>query len=575
MNASAPINRLPREVLTNVFALCPRGISHGDGEQQLAYWPFKIEIDVGDLHKLTKVCRYWRDLAIATPTLWTTVGTSDDPRQPSFRRSIYLPSNRPPALIVHVDRHWHHTQNMLDFVLKNASNIREFHAWEMASIPDVSSFLQQFNASALEHCTLRGEVQRRVIRLSSKTTPRVLPFFSDGGARLRSLCLADPPILPENEFPALTLLLLSASSESRITMGDLFKFLARCPRLEEAYVYDIQRNPSDASPASSLLISLPHLQHFYYTYRRDENFGWEKGVDPIEHILSHTSIPSTCHMYFTVDRGEYGGVTNRGILNSVCSHIQGKDAVSHAFLCLVAKKPTMQLVFPQGSLRLQFETSFDCIEILRSFRRLVSKTEDLRVRYISAGRYTEVVDSLETTLRTTFPNLKAISLIRQTCADYPGFYATVDGDPTDHVLHDYLVEPPRCRSPLPEAERIPCHPALDTLWVCVRDSKEEIALLQKTLADRAALGFPIRCVIVQHYFGDDSTAVSQLRALNAEEVILMETRALQSLREVDWAVTLPERFSLPSVLCRDWPTKWYWVEKDTRSRQIKEDSDSE
>ncbi|KAM5543656.1 hypothetical protein V8D89_002907 [Ganoderma adspersum] len=54
MNATAPIHHMPPEVLAKIFA-------------------FSAEVNVRNLRKLTQVCRYWRDLAILTPTLWTTI----------------------------------------------------------------------------------------------------------------------------------------------------------------------------------------------------------------------------------------------------------------------------------------------------------------------------------------------------------------------------------------------------------------------------------------------------------------------------------------------------------------------
>ncbi|KAI1781744.1 hypothetical protein LXA43DRAFT_958267 [Ganoderma leucocontextum] len=417
----------------------------------------------------------------------------------------------------------------------------------MYVIPDVPSFLRSLDARALEHCTLwdSGAKGGALVRQPSPKT-RFLPFFSNDGARLRSLSLANFHILPTNDFPALTLFLIASEYQSLITTGDLVKFLAGCPRLEEVYVYNIQQGPSHPPPASPL-ISLPRLQYLSYAYRRHQRFGWEEGADPIEYLLSRTSIPSTCHMYFTVHNGPdlKHCVTNRGILDSVCRHIRGKDAVSHLFLWLVDDRSSMQLVFSQGSLRLQFENQFDCVDILHSFPRLFSRTEEIRIRYIS---YIDLVRSLAKVLPATLPAIKVMSLI-------PEIEVWMDRDPAVHLWHSYLAQPPQSASPpVPETDRVP-HPALDTLWISVRPNGE-MAPLEATLTARAALGFPIRCVIVHLSWSTDSKALARLRALDAEEVILMETRASDVRAEVDW-MRMPERFSLPAAIHRDWPTKWY------------------
>ncbi|KAM5543643.1 hypothetical protein V8D89_002894 [Ganoderma adspersum] len=253
-------------------------------------------------------------------------------------------------------------------------------------------------------------------------------------------------------------------------------------------------------------------------------------------------------------------------------HVQGKDAVSQVFLWLISKgKSTIQLVFRQGSLRLQFGTHFECVENLDSFHHLLSRTEDVRVCYPSAGSYTELVSSLHRTLSTVFPNLKALLLVRRNPNDSYSDRVWLP-DPsrsaaTVHLLHYYLTElPASSRSPSPdseaevdsEAERVPWHPALDTLWVSV-GSQEEIIPLQETLAGRSALGFPIRCVVVHHCFEGDPAALARLHALDVavEELILTETRADDVLSEGDWAVGLPDKFSLPATVRRDWPTVWY------------------
>ena len=458
---------------------------------------------------------------------------------------------------------------MLGFILKNAPNIREFHAWDTASIQVKPSFLQKFDARALEHCTLLGMDQLRVYGDPSKSSEtRFLPFFNGGGARLRSLCLTGPRVLPANAFPALTLLLI-ASGRPRTTMEDLITFLAGCPRLEEAYIYNIQRNPFHAHTLPSPPILLPRLKYLYYTCdRRYQDSEWEEDADPIEYLLSRTSIPSTCHLYLTVKGArEQPAVTNRRILTSVCRHVQEKDTVSRVFLWLTNSPPThMQLVFSQGSLRLHYGYQFHFVDALPPLAPFFSKTKDVRVRYGDKCGYTPIVHSLATTLPTTFPSIEVLSLIRQN----PDLWANTTRSESVEALHQYLgARVPQPSEPLSisnsEADRIPWHPRLDTLWVSV-ESKEEIASLRETLADRTALGFPIRCVIVHHCFEARSKALALLRALedDAEEVILMEISAssFRFLGEGDWVQRLPDRFSLPAALRRDWPTRWYQTKED-------------
>ncbi|KAM5543660.1 hypothetical protein V8D89_002911 [Ganoderma adspersum] len=592
-NAAAPIHRMPPELLANIFALSPKAITHGNGQHQLAYWPLKLkaEDDVADLHRLTKVCRYWRDLAIATPTLWTTIGTllSSNNSSDHFRQSKYLPENSSLDLVIHFDASSNRTEKMIDFMLKKAPNIRELHAWGLACIPDVPSFLLSFDADALEHCTLWR--WPNVYWGSDFDPPHAEPlpetqflrFFSNGGSRLRSLYLTDFDGLPTNRFPVLTLLVIaSVESESRTTMEALLKFLAGCPRLEEVYIYNIEQCSSQISPRSSPPISLPHLQYLYYAHGRRRVSLWEEDMDPLEYLLSHTSIPATCHIHFIGDDQERRA-SNGHILDSVCRHVQGKDVVSHLLLWLLPdsesdetcgpSQSSLQLVFSQGSLRLQFPTQFDCVDILRSFPRLFSTTKDIRIRYDTAvGRYADLKRSLAMLLPATFPSLKVLSLIPE---DH------MWTDPTIRPLHQYLAEPPRSdsasgSSPTPDNADLSSlpHPPLDTLWIFVQ-SDEAITALETTLAARAALGFPIRRVIVHHCFLAGSTALARLQALDAEEVILTKSRASSMLRERDWAVGFPDMFSLPAAIRRDWPTVWYRNDMEDRDGRQEDSSEEE
>ncbi|PIL30142.1 hypothetical protein GSI_07720 [Ganoderma sinense ZZ0214-1] len=147
----------------------------------------------------------------------------------------------------------------------------------------------------------------------------------------------------------------------------------------------------------------------------------------------------------------------------------------------------------------------------------------------------------------------------------------------------YLADPPEpARSSDSESESAPSeaaptaipHPRLDTLWILVQ-SRKEIRTLKKILTARDALGFPIRCVVVHHRFAAGSKALAQLQALRAEEVILTEPSASAPKeleeREGDWALRFPERFSLPAVVRRDWPTMWYGNDWDSQD----DDSESE
>ncbi|PIL30135.1 hypothetical protein GSI_07713 [Ganoderma sinense ZZ0214-1] len=607
MNAAAPINRIPSELLTTIFALSPRTQSPGFGQIQVPFWPFK-PLWVDDLHRLPKVCRYWRELALATPTLWSTIVTVPPPdhwkRERGdycFRRSVYLPYDCSLDLTVHFDPRQNcepsqdSAQKMIKFMLTNSRRTRQLHALDIASsIGDPLSFLQSFDAHALEHCTFWWKTGLRVEpprELSSK--PGHLLFFSNGGARLRSLCLVDVLVLPENEFPMLTLLEIGfirrRAANMLWEMEDLFDFLAGCPNLEELYLHDIPDTDRHASsrrqPGSSITVSLPRLQYLAFTYRypndKKPKYNVDDSADPIDFLLSRISIPPSCHMYLGSPAME---IDADRVLASVCRHVPGKDAVSHMFL-----RPSndvsspIQLVFRHGSLRLHIPkdsswvlqpataSHFAYHDFFRAFPHLFTTTAEVRIHYNHDYVMTPR-DAPFPVPAAVFPQVTALSVIRDTNRAH----SPDESRTTLRAGLAHLVQPP-CK-PLPRRSRSgnvtnatarpglsgrSPYPLLDTLWTSV-ESTDEVGELETALTARSAAGLPIRRLVVtlRHYPLGDSAArdgdIARLRAIGAgvEEVVVMDGEASSELREVDWLAGLPERYDLPSSIHRDWPAVW-------------------
>ncbi|PIL30125.1 hypothetical protein GSI_07733 [Ganoderma sinense ZZ0214-1] len=587
LNAAAPINRIPPELLATIFALSPGRYSPGS---QLPYWPF-LEPRVDDLHKFPKVCRYWRELALGTPTLWNYVVTMPHShgRDPCFGRSIYLPGDTSANLNVHFNpraQSKDSVEKMIEFMQMNAPRIRELHAWDASSIEDLPQFLESFDANALEHCTISQKVLfERPIGISYPPGRRM--FFSNGGARLRSLCVNNLQFLPENAFPALTLLkigfLRRQSTSLYWGIEDLVKFLAGSPKLEEVYVHDMpysERSMWDKSPP----VPLPRLQYLAFTYTLE--VPSPDPTHPTELLLARISVPPACHMFLPAPSSKEQTATTddaASILTSVVRHVPGKDTVSHVLLQLCGFVTTLQLVFRpgHGSLRIQVPTpspssyrdarGSGSVEefpsgyegVFHTFPQLLASADDLRVLYDSnLGAASLSSGPFPLAAAAVFPNLRALSVIR--IID-PWFSAPLNPSLAVGLalLAQPQPQPPESESaggavtaPLPVL-----FPELDTLWTSVEASKE-ITVLERALAARAALGCPIRCLVVTLRYVPPAGAndVARLRALGAEEVIVMgadsEAEAEGALWEADWLVGLPERYGLPACIHRDWPTVW-------------------
>jgi hypothetical protein len=61
---SSSINRLPREILAEIFSLCVPKMASEEAQMLTSDAPLLLCL----------VCSTWRELALATPKIWTTVG---------------------------------------------------------------------------------------------------------------------------------------------------------------------------------------------------------------------------------------------------------------------------------------------------------------------------------------------------------------------------------------------------------------------------------------------------------------------------------------------------------------------
>ncbi|KAI1787950.1 hypothetical protein LXA43DRAFT_1027019 [Ganoderma leucocontextum] len=182
-NAACPINRLPPEILAHIFALIPGRRPYGDVETGV-HWPFAQTI-VEDLHALPKVCRSWRELALATPALWTTVSTScsqsEDAIDFYLRHSIYLPEDPSLELKIHLASA-EVVPRIKELLLRNAPRVRELY--HLADLPDreLCEVHKSFDAEALEKCLLLALNPSAPRSSTPLNQARFLPFFSGGGA---------------------------------------------------------------------------------------------------------------------------------------------------------------------------------------------------------------------------------------------------------------------------------------------------------------------------------------------------------------------------------------------------------
>ncbi|TCD68945.1 hypothetical protein EIP91_009335 [Steccherinum ochraceum] len=93
-NTLVPINRLPPEILAEVFRLCTRILDIFIPPSREWFDEFKNDRFIYPWIALTHVCHHWRYTALATPDLWGTIhlgATSSDVRKAFVARAKFAP----------------------------------------------------------------------------------------------------------------------------------------------------------------------------------------------------------------------------------------------------------------------------------------------------------------------------------------------------------------------------------------------------------------------------------------------------------------------------------------------------
>ncbi|KAL1948031.1 hypothetical protein VTO73DRAFT_12106 [Trametes versicolor] len=221
------ISRLPANVLATIFSLVP-GRLQAPGRKRFPFYSISTRMrDLRQLAPIMSTCRDWRELALSTPSLWSTVlWTSDSPGSggcPLLCTSgplyVYIAGvTDARALDMFLRTHHHRIQELL----------WDCSFCDIKACAVLSKIVSEVPFPVLERCglldhTLRGDV-------------RTLPILP-ASPRLQTLQLDAPSYIPSTSFPDLTQLSITSAS-ARSTLGDLIAFLGRNPRLEFLHIVD-------------------------------------------------------------------------------------------------------------------------------------------------------------------------------------------------------------------------------------------------------------------------------------------------------------------------------------------------
>ena len=177
------------------------------------------------LEPIPRTCRYWRAIALGTPSLWSTAMTPSVPAGPKLL-ARYVRYYRPDwPLYVHLSPR-EPTRLEFAFLREHGERVHELSCWPIPC--ESADYLDAFLSIPLpnlRHCSIG-------LGLCATVHP-IKPLFG-GSKNLRSLAFVGLTFIPQGPFPALTTLYIAADWRCRgapIVAEDFLKLLMEMPQL--------------------------------------------------------------------------------------------------------------------------------------------------------------------------------------------------------------------------------------------------------------------------------------------------------------------------------------------------------
>lgn len=253
-NASAPINRIPPDVLS----LIPD------------YWAWESEGGERDAEsvKLTHVCRSWRVLFTSRPSLWTRLDCAN-----VDKTRTYIERSRSSPLEVYLGDFYDCQEEAVLLVAPHAHRLKTLVVYEDQT--EALSFRpEHFSAPA-------PGLKILVIHLTRDEAPSLPDKLFDGDlSSLRDLTLVGVVTpLPWRGMSNLTTFDLSYTPENGILLTQLLDFFESAPRLSHVYLHN--SIPGFSNAPTQRVLSMAHLESLTII------------AQPVHSILlNHLSIPA-------------------------------------------------------------------------------------------------------------------------------------------------------------------------------------------------------------------------------------------------------------------------------------------
>ena len=278
--------------------------SSDDNSRTRVSLPFYTNIpQLNHLLRLTLVCRYWRDVTLATKSLWSYI-YSDKMRYLPITKHRWSENGKLKAFIGGPNV-GSTIQELLD---KEGGRIYSLRT-DLLNVPQLSSILS-FPADELRICHISRP--RPTAHLEDAT----FPLFGGHAPKLEELYLEEIQSLPSTQFPALLHLVIDTTcigtSRLKVTNAHFLAFLSGCPNLQTVhlcYLDAIGLRGGDAVIPQGK-ISLPKLRIFSIdevttSSMRSPRAHWSPTGPAFRYaLLSHLQIPAECLVHLSQIRAE-------------------------------------------------------------------------------------------------------------------------------------------------------------------------------------------------------------------------------------------------------------------------------
>ncbi|KAG6890839.1 hypothetical protein C0995_003272 [Termitomyces sp. Mi166 len=277
----SPVLRLPSELLSSIFVM---GVFELGDEDPVM------------VSTLMLVCRYWSEVALNTPILWTKISVSPHDTREKTRRKLERSKSCPLDISINFEPRMEYTTSVTEHVISAMELIRPA-LWRTKSFRlSVPNRLQAH--AALLHCQEDApllEILSIHIHHSMQDdtySSPLLPLFKGHTPRLKSCSLTSFNFGWDHRLISNLRVLKLAGYFNAFTptASTLLRVLHECPNLEELVLRNISSVDSDtcrsddfAPPPLSKLIQLRRLTRisFYYS-----------GVGLTRQIMAHIAFPN-------------------------------------------------------------------------------------------------------------------------------------------------------------------------------------------------------------------------------------------------------------------------------------------